>query len=349
MESRRLDNSSGCDNKRRKLLKLSGLLGLSTMAGSLLPTEQAEALWFDKKQYKVSQTKLAMGTFVAMTAIHPSRDQAEEAFGRAFDEVNRLGLLLSRHNQSSPIAELNRSGVLVDVPVEVSEVIEQSLLFHNRTGGGFDITVKPLLDLYQQRFDTGKIPSGSEIEGALKGVGSTQLRVSKNRISFAKPGMGITLDGIAKGYIVDRASEVLSRYGIKNHLINAGGDIRTSGAAAKGSKWTVAIQDPNKNRAFPDLIKMGDGAVATSGNYEVFYDNEKLFHHIVDGRSGRSPQLAASVTVKAPTVMEADALSTTLFVLEASEGLKIIENSLELESFILNRNGSIKASSSWQS
>ena len=337
------------DHKRRSFLKLSGLLGLGAVSATLLPVEKAEAFLFGKKEYKVTATRLSMGTFVAMTAIHPSRDQADEAFGRAFDEINRLGLLLSRHNPSSPIAELNRSGVLVDVPVEVSEVIGQSLLFHNRTGGGFDITVKPLLDLYQQRFDTGKIPSDSEIEGALKGVGSTQLTVSKNRISFAKPGMGITLDGIAKGYIVDRASEVLSRYGIKNHLINAGGDIRTSGAAAKGSKWTVAIQDPNKNRAFPDLIKMGDGAVATSGNYEVFYDNEKLFHHIVDGRSGRSPQLAGSVTVKAPTVMEADALSTTLFVLEASEGLKIIENRPGLESFILNRNGSIQVSSSWYS
>jgi len=180
-------------------------------------------------------------------------------------------------------------------------------------------------------------------------VGTDNIAIKGRDINLMRQGMGITLDGIAKGYIVDRASEVLSRYGIKNHLINAGGDIRTAGAAVKGAKWTVAIQDPNKNRAFPDLIKMGDGAVATSGNYEVFYDNEKLFHHIVDGRSGRSPQLAASVTVKAPTVMEADALSTTLFVLEASEGLKIIENRPELESFILNRNGSIKASSSWQS
>jgi thiamine biosynthesis lipoprotein len=331
------------------LLKRSGLLGIAGAAAPLLGIERAEALWFNRSQYKVSKTRLAMGTYVAMTAIHPSRDQAEEAFGHAFAEITWLGALLSRHNPDSPLAELNRRGVLTDIPDELAQVISSSLHYHACTNGAFDITVKPLIDLYQQRFEAGTTPLESEIEQRLASVGIDGLRVENKRLRLARPGMGVTLDGIAKGYIVDRASETLRRHGIVNHLINAGGDIRTAGSAGRDKAWTIAIQDPDKKGAFPAIIRMGDGAVATSGNYEVFYDKEKLFHHIVDGRSGHSPQLSNSVTVTASSVMEADALSTALFVLEPFRGLELAESRPANECLIIERNGGIARSSKWQS
>lgn len=329
------------------MLKLSGLLGITAMAGPLLPVERAEALWFTRTQYKVSRTRLAMGTYVAMTAVHPSRDQAEEAFEHGFAEIARLGALLSRHDPDSPLSELNRSGSLCDAPTELLEVIAGSLSYYAQTDRAFDITVKPLIDLYQQSFAGGNQPTDQEITDKLGLVDSSGVRIKEGCISLARPGMGVTLDGIAKGYIVDRASEVLSRYGIENHLINAGGDIKTSGSAAKKAPWTIAIQDPGKKRAFPDIIKMSGGAVATSGNYEVFYDQEKLFHHIVDGRTGHSPQLSTSVTVTADSVMEADALSTALFVLEPRRGLALTETRPANACLIIERNGEICKSSNW--
>lgn len=341
-------SAAPADPSRRQLIKRTGLLSIATVAAPLLNIERAEALWFKRSQYKVSKTRLAMGTYVAMTAIHPSRDQAEEAFDRAFDEITRLGTLLSRHNPDSPLSELNRSGVLTDISEELALVISRSLHYHARTDGAFDITVKPLIDLYQQCFEAGTTPLESEIEQRLAYVGIDGLRLEKNRLSLARPGMGVTLDGIAKGYIVDRASEVLVSHGVVNHLINAGGDIRTAGSAAGDKSWTIAIQDPDKMRAFPDIIKMGNGAVATSGNYEVFYDNEKLFHHIIDSRSGHSPQRSTSVTVTAPSVMEADALSTALFVLEPARGRELAESRQANECLIIERNGEIVRSSNWQ-
>ena len=163
-----------------------------------------------------------------------------------------------------------------------------------------------------------------------------------------KEGMGITLDGIAKGYIVDRAGEVLAAKGIVNHLINAGGDILTNGVAAKGKPWTVAIQDPAKHKQYPDVIQLASGAIATSGNYEVFYDKEKVFHHIVDGRSGISPEISASVTVKADTVMDADALATSVFVMQPTLGINFINSQPDCECLVVGNNGLVAKSKGWK-
>ena len=313
----------------------------------MLPAETADAFLFNKKEYRVSKTRLAMGTFVAMTAIHPSRDQAEEAFGLAFDEVYRLSALLSRHSPSSPVSSLNNTRLLEDCPTEVQEVVARSLYFNVETGGSFDISVKPLLDLYQNSFESGVSPDEDQIKRAVALIGSKHIRIQDRTISLGRENMEITLDGIAKGYIVDRASDILRTNGIDNHLINAGGDIKTSGTAARGKEWTVAIQDPDKKGAYPDVIKLFDGAIATSGNYEVFYDQEKVFHHIVNPFTGLSPQLSASVSITAPTVMDADALSTAVFVLEPDAGISFIDSRPQCECFVIDRAGKSYASSRW--
>jgi thiamine biosynthesis lipoprotein len=337
-----------CDQKRRSFLKLSGLLGLGAASAALLPAEKAEAFLFGKGEYKVTKTRLAMGTYVAMTAIHSSRDEAENAIGLAFEEIERLNSVLTRFESSSPVGELNASGKLVAPPREVQELVARSLYYNRETNGAFDITVKPLIDLYKDSFATGRQPSESDVSDMLQRIGTDKIRFQGGDVLFAHSDMGITLDGIAKGYIVDRASEILTKHGIVNHLINAGGDIRTSGIAAKGRAWTVAIQDPNKSKDFPDVVTMKDGAIATSGNYEVYYDREKVFHHIIDGKSGHSPQLSTSVTIIAPSVMDADALATSVFVMEPVAGVQFINSQPDTECFIIDKNGRTSHSTGWQ-
>jgi len=342
------DTSNKCDLKRRSFLKLSGLLGLGATSALMLPGEKAEAFLFNSNEYKVTKTRLAMGTFVAMTAIHSSKDEAEHAIGLAFTEIDRLSEILTHFETGSPVGSLNKSGKLEHAPQEVLELIARSLYYHQQTGGAFDITVKPLVDLYKRSFSAGNSPSESQIDAALKLVGTEKIRFQSGSVQFTRSEMAITLDGIAKGYIVDRASEVLSENGLFNHLINAGGDIRTRGMAAKGKAWTVAVQDPQKSREYPDIITLQDGAIATSGNYEIFYDKEKLFHHIIDSRTGHSPLLSTSVTVVAPTVMDADALSTSVFVLEPAAGVQFINSQQDCECFIMAKNGTITRSDGWQ-
>lgn len=336
-----------CPFSRRAFLKIAGLLGGGALADPLLSLPEAQAFLFNKREYKVSATRLAMGTFVALTAIHHSRDQAEEAFGLAFEEVNRLSAILSRHDQNSPVAELNKSGVIKEFPAELAEVVSQSLHFFSYTGGAFDISVKPLLDLYQTSFSGGTQPTPAAISRVLDSVDATAVRMDAGRVRFAKNGMGITLDGIAKGYIVDKISELLVKNGVENHLINAGGDIRANGVAAKGRKWKIAIQDPNKQGTYPDVISLGSGSIATSGNYEIYYDEEKVFHHIVNPETGRSPQFSASVSILAPSVTEADALSTAVFVLEPEDGVAFIDSCPEYECFVIDRSGTARSSAHW--
>lgn len=336
------------DQKRRSFLKLSGLLGLGAVSAAVLPAENAEAFLFGKKEYKVTKTRLVMGTFVAMTAIHPSRDEAEQAIGLAFEEIDRLNAMLTHYEKSSSVGSFNSKGKLENAPQEVLDLVARSLYYNQETGGAFDITVKPLVDLYKNSFANNHTPTDSEIERTLKLVGSENLHYHGGTLAFRNSEMGITLDGIAKGFIVDKASEVLTANGVANHLINAGGDIRTNGTAEKGKAWTVAVQDPSKKKEYPDIITMNDGAIATSGNYEIYYDNEKLFHHIVNGRTGHSPQLSSSVTVVASTVMDADALATSVFVMEPKAGLRFIQTQPSTECLVIDKNGLLSKSAGWQ-
>ena len=342
MEDRRID--------RRTFMKLSGLLGLGLASAGIIPIT-AEAVKFNKKMHKVSKTRLAMGTFVSMTLIHASRDEAEEAMGQAFEEMDRLSALMNRYDESTAVGQLNREAHLKDIPPEVAEVVSRALYYHRISQGNFDITVKPIIDLFKEKTGENEkaLPTDKELRRALEFVGSNNIELKGSAITFKKPGMGITLDGIAKGYIVDRASERLAAHHIKNHLINAGGDIRTMGARADNKPWTVAIQDPLKKRNYPDIVHMNTGAIATSGNYEIYFDREKMFHHIVDPRTGISPEMSTSVSVTASTTMDADALATGVFVMNPVKGTGFINSLAQAESLIVAKDGTQLKSRGWKS
>jgi thiamine biosynthesis lipoprotein len=335
---------------RRSFLKRSGLLGLGIASATALPVA-AEAVSFNKKMMKVSKTRLAMGSFVSMTLIHPSGDQAEEAMEEAFSEIDRLSRLLSRYDHTSAVYDLNAQGRLKDLPPELTQVIASSLYYHQLTGGCFDVTVKPVVDLFQQKLGGEKKvwPTEAEIKNLLTLVDARNVELKEKSLSFRTPGMGITLDGIAVGFIVDRVSELLMSRGIKNHLINASGDIRTRGSKEDGKPWTVAIQDPWKRKAYPDVVQMGDGAISTSGNYEIYYDREKMFHHIVNPKTGFSPDLTTSVSIRANTTMEADALATAVCVMTPSQGTEFVNGLSACESLVIGKDGALWKSKGWKS
>jgi len=341
------DNSS---IDRRSFVKISGAMGLSLAYEVIIP-RAAEALNIKKEPYKVSRTKVAMGTIVSMTLVSTSREIAEEAMALAYEEITRLSDLMDRFDERSPIARLNREGMLKDAHPDIIEVISNALKYYSLTGGAFDITVKPVIDLFKKKFSAGEdeYPSEDEIKEVLNLVGSDKIGLNGRDISLKKPGMGITLDGIAKGYIVDRASRVLSNSRIENFLINAGGDIKAMGSRVDGKPWTVAIQDPVKKNNLLDLIHLTDIAVATSGNYENYFDREKIFHHIVNPKTGHSPVLNASASVIAPTTMEADVLATSLVVMNPTDGLRLIDSLHQCEALVISSTNQIKRSVGWKS
>ncbi len=333
---------------RRTFLKYSGMLGVGVAFGGLMPLSESVA--FNRKLYKVTRARLAMGTFVAITVMHPSRSEADEVIGKAFEEMDRVSRLLDRYQSSSPIGMLNKDGYLSNMPPEVSEVLARSLHFHKASGGAFDMTVKPLVDLYKEHFAThDSPPSEAQVAKVLDLVDASSVRFDGRNIRLAKEGMGITLDGIAKGYVIDCGAKVVKQHGIKHALINAGGDIRAIGGKESKTPWKVAVQNPEKDAPYIDTLTMVDGAIATSGNYEIYFDREKLYHHIVSPKNGRSPLVSASVTVMANTVMDADALSTSVFVLEPTAGMRFMDNMPSTECLILTSNRKKVMSTGWPS
>ena len=342
------EHTSGPIN-RRSFLRLSGILGIGLASATAIPT-WAEAVKFNRELYKISKTRLAMGTFVSMTLLHSSRDQAENAMGEAFFEIDRLSRVISRFDETTSVAQLNREGFLKDVPPEVAEVVKRSLKYYRVTNGAFDISVKPVVDLFKEKFSQGQKmpPTEDELQEALRLVNASNIEFEGSSLRFKHPGMGITLDGIAKGYIVDRASQVLAEHRIKNHLINAGGDIRTMGHRRDKKPWTIAVQDPQKKKHYPDIIHMTDGAIATSGNYEIYFDKEKMFHHIVNPSTGLSPDESTSVSVLAKTAMDADALSTSVFVMNPERGTMFINSLPKCESLIVAKGNRKIKSSRWK-
>jgi thiamine biosynthesis lipoprotein len=292
-----------------------------------------------------------MGTHVSVTALGESPARLEEAAGRAFGEMDRLIALLTRFEPASPVSVLNAAGRLGGPPPEVFQVVAGALGFHKLSAGAFDVSVAPLLRLFESRLLRADpaAPSEAEIREARSCVGAQHVAASRRKIAFARPGMSVTLDGIAKGYIVDAVARALEHRGIKRWLVDAGGDIRARGTKEGGAPWTVAVRDPAGSAAFPDAIHLADGAVATSGSYEQFFEESRAFHHIVDPRSGRSPGHSVSVSVRAPTAMAADALATTVFVMEPRAGTALIERLPGCACLLIDGDGRQQRSRGWVS
>ena len=332
---------------RRNCLKFMGILGFGIAAPALIakPTEGK----LSGNLHQVSRTRPLMGTFVNITVIDPSRDKADEVQEKAFARMVELVKLFDRHAPDTPVSWLNDKGSLNDISPAIAALFYQSAYFNHISKGAFDITVLPLLELYRETFaKTGTPPTLRQVKEKMALIDTTKVKTDKQGIRFLKEGMQVTLDGIAKGYIVDEASNLIERQGIKYALINAGGDIRAIGGNGPEKAWKIGVSDPWGKRKYVEVLELSNGAVATSGNYEVYFDKEKLHHHIIDTATGDSPRETVSATVVAPTVMEADALSTAMFVLPPHESIDLAHSLVDIETMIIARGGRTYRSRGWK-
>jgi thiamine biosynthesis lipoprotein len=289
-----------------------------------------------------------MSTFVAVTVEDRSASRAEEAIGRAFDEMERVAALLTRFEDSSALGVLNRDGRLGDPPPELRAVLGRGLEIHRLSEGAFDPTVAPLVDLYQVHFAAhGGPPDPSELLEVRELVGAGHVRLDDRGVRLEREGMALTLDGIAKGYVVDRMVETLAAQRVRHAVVNAGGDIRALGGRADGRPWRVGVQDPRRPEGLAEAIDLADAAVATSGDYARFHDMERRYHHTVVPSTGRSPDAIASVSVRAATAMEADALATAVFALGPESGPRLLARQPAAACLVLARDGSRHAWSGW--
>ncbi|MFA5231828.1 MAG: FAD:protein FMN transferase [Candidatus Omnitrophota bacterium] len=255
--------------------------------------------------------RLLMGTFWEVTS--PDKKAGEIVFS----EARRIENLLSKYIPESEISQLNRTGRLKVSP-DTFYIIKRSKEFWQETEGAFDISVAPLVEIWGFSDQKHKVPSEGLIKDTLRLVGSDKiiLHEKDNVVEFKLSGMKIDLGAIAKGYALDCAAVKLKENNISSCLINAGGQVYALGKGPEGN-WRVAIQNPRKRQVSKIIELEKEESVSTSGDYEqFFFDNGKRYCHILDPKTGYPVTNAiSSVTVTTDSALEADALSTAIFVL----------------------------------
>jgi FAD:protein FMN transferase len=292
------------------------------------------------------ETRVLLGTYVTIKTHDTDRSKSEkqEAVKRAFSEIERIEGLLSSFKKGNIIDKINSSGTKeVFLDKETFYVLEKAKYFNEISDGAFDITVLPILELWGFHKKNYSVPSYEKIEEALARAGSDKMILDKNRSSvrFLKDGMSIDLGGIAKGYAVDRAAAILMRNGIKNGLIDAGGDIYCFGRKQKGKKWSVGIRDPRYKNSVIERLDIEDSAVVTSGGYENFFERAgKRYGHIINPKTGYPVENnVVSVTIITTDCLTADALATAAMVLGKEKGAELVEGLKDIKAIIMTKEG----------
>lgn len=267
---------------------------------------------------------IALGANATIRIHHDDVAAAEAALQLVLQDMRRLEAVFSLYRQDSAISQLNRQGSLIAPPPELVDLLQASRHYAALTEGAFDPTIQPLWLLYSRHFSQPQAdaagPAASEIAGTLQAVGLDHVLVSRDRIAFRRPGMGISLNGIAQGYVTDRVVERLREHGIAHTLVDIG-ESRALGHHPDGRPWQAMIADPLEPDREGQIVPLADAALATSGGYGFRFDPAGRFHHIFDPRSGHSPQRYRSVSVVMPTATAADALATG-FTLMTSEAIE---------------------------
>jgi FAD:protein FMN transferase len=284
---------------RRRFLQITAAAGTLLVGGRLLSR---------RALHTIRETRTLMGTVINLAVVTPDAAAGHEAVERTFAEMARLIQLFDHRRPEAALARLNAKGRLASPDPALVELLSLARHYSELTGGAFDVTVKPRLD------------------GSQAPVDYRQLQVSAAAIRLGRPGMAVTLDGIAKGRVVDGAVAMLAGYGFDNVLVEAGGDLFGGGQRADGSPWRVGVAHPRAgNGALLATFAIGARAAATSGDYQHAFAADFSQHHIVDPRTGRSPAELASATVLAPSAADADALSTACLVLGKDAALALLE------------------------
>ncbi len=304
------------------------------------------AAWYilGVKARPLKKTEMIMGTVVEITVVPPN----QEAIKEAFDAIKEVDQLMSTYKPESEVSILNRQGQN-RLSSQTSRIIQEAIKFSEVTNGAFDITCRPLVNLWRTAKKEEKIPTVQEIEEARSLVSYKKIILQGDLVKFQEPGMQIDLGGIAKGWAVDKAIQALKKRGVRAALVNAGGDLFALGKRGLWKKWDVGIQHPRDGEKVLSTIEVSNRGVATSGDYRRYFTLEgKRFSHIVDPRTGETVEdVPMSVTVVAPDATTADALATGIFVLGPEEGMRLIESLPGVEGLIVSEGMRMDASSGW--
>jgi thiamine biosynthesis lipoprotein len=292
--------------RRRRFLKIIGISSLTTV----VPLRQLLAIESTRHYYSAE----VMNGLAGLTLILEDSEQARRISLLCFEEIRRLEKIFSLFIPGSSIRELNEKGVLKNPPIEMVEVLLEARKLSELSDGIFDVTLQPLWKylFYQQ----DKQVDLKMVKRLKKLVDYQGVKIAKDGIWFNKPGMEITLNGIAQGYITDKVTELLKANGMKQVLVELG-ETYALGRSSEGSPWRVGIANPEGDGILR-AVDLEDKALATSAGSGTRFGQSSLLHHLINPKTGLSANFFKSVSVIANRATHADGLSTTLSLLDSS-------------------------------
>jgi thiamine biosynthesis lipoprotein len=296
----------------------------------------------------VHKKKYVMGTVFEIVAYSESMEQAAGAVDNAFQEIVRIDEVMSNYKTDSALSRLNRSGALgpQSVPPDLYRVIEEALAYSRVSGGEFDVTVGPLVDVWKAALRGEPAPSPAEEARLRSCVGYQKVELlPPDRIQLRSPCLRIDLGSIGKGYALDRAVQVLRSHGISRALLNAGGSsIYAMGAPPGQAGWLVHLRDPS-NRIDPQ-VTLSDNSISTSEQTPPSLLSKESAGHIIDPETGAPLRTQFAVSVVAKTATASDALSTTLLLIGPDKGGRLVKSVADVAAIWISADGQSKLASS---
>ena len=297
-----------------------------------------------ENQLLVYKKKYIMGTVFEIAAYDQTSEHASVALENAFQEIVRVDNLLSNYKSDSALSHLNSSAHFhaEKVPSDLYRVVEESVRFSRLSGGKFDISVAPLVDLWKAAIAGEGAPALAKQQAARACVGYEKIELTPpDQITFHSSCMRLDLGAIGKGYAVDRAAEVLRSSGIRNALINAGGStILAMGSPPDQSAWLVHLRDPS-HQVDPQVM-LKDDSVSTSEQTAPSLLGDDTAGHIIDPDTGAPLRTEFAVSVIAQTGMLSDALSTTSLLLGPAKGKGLVQRMPDVSAIWISRDAQME-------
>ncbi|HET6363992.1 MAG TPA: FAD:protein FMN transferase, partial [Nitrospirota bacterium] len=296
------------------------------------------------KPKTMQKTERIMGTEVTITVVARSYDEGEAAIEAGMAELRRLDAMMSLYKDDSEITRVNLAAGKdpVKVSPEMIEVVEHAAEISNLSRGAFDVTIGPLVVLWQMRLKEGKTPTDAEIARIRPLVNYHNIVIDKkaSTIFLKKPGMIMDFGGM-KGYTADKVAYIFKKRGINNAIIAVAGDIWVLGHREDGKPWRIGVQHPREHDKTLAVLDLSDKYISTSGDYERFVIKEnKRYHHIIDPRTGKPSKGTISATLIGDKGAVIDPLTKVPFILGPDEGMKILKQ-LGAEAIIVDDQGKV--------
>lgn len=319
--------------RNKKILLLISILLLLLVCIKVIPS-------LSEKNNKTEKYGFLMDTQVRIVIYDKGNFDSEAQ--KCYELISGIDKIMNTYNEESELAKLNKTGNS-SVSEGLYEVVKKAVGISHKTDGAFDVTIKPLSELWN--FKNAKVPSEAEISKAKSFVSYKNIEIRENNVVVLNNGAGLDLGGIAKGYAADKAIEFLKKSGIKSALVDIGGNIKFIGNSDKKNEgFLIGIQDPNEKSGISlGAIRLKDKTLVTGGIYERnFTSDGKLYNHILNPSTGYPVENELlSVTVISENSSEADAYATALMILGEEKGMKLVNSTNGIECIMVKKNNEI--------